>query len=82
MAKAYFNRQVPMYVLSADELGDNEGFDAYPVEIDGLEVEKIQALRELLLLMEAQFMNSPAPEEAAQMEADLFVAGLKEIFNG
>ena len=79
--KAYFNRNAPLYLLAADEMGDHEGFDAYPVDVDGTKLEQIQALREVILLMEALFQNNPAPEECAQSEAETFVGAIGAIFD-
>jgi hypothetical protein len=71
MAKAFFSRYVPFYVMAPEEVTDSNGFDAYPVEVSEATLSFARNMREVVDSMEAAFMESPAPEEAAQTEADL-----------
>lgn len=78
--KALWNRRVPFFLGTAEEFGDSDGFDAYPVEVEETTLKNVRDLRALLANMENMFDNMPAPEEAAQEEADNFSAGCRLIF--
>lgn len=80
--KAYFNRNTPFYLMSAEEIGDSESFDAYPVEVEEQALIVAQALRAVVVEMQEIFVNNPAPEECAQLEANEFIERLKALGNG
>jgi len=82
MAKAFFSRKIPFGVLSVEESNDHISFDAYPVEVDTRVLRLASELRGVLENAQAMFDNMPAPEEAAQTEADYFAAQLVSIFEG
>ena len=79
MAKAFFSRKVPFYLLGPEEVNDSNGFDAYPVDIPSADIDKCQQLRATVDYMENTFLNSPAPEESAQDEATLLSTLLEEV---
>ena len=70
MAKAYFSRKEPLYLLRPEEVTDSNGFDAYPVEVDEATLDLVTRIRTAVFRMEDLFNNNPAPEEVAQAEAD------------
>ena len=74
---AYFSRFVPLFLLPADTHPDLL-FDAYPVRVDKDALQFATEVRERIDAMTRAFETNPAPEDAAQAEADLFV----ELFNG
>lgn len=76
MVKAYFSRLVPFYLLR--ERDDSEGFDAYPVEVEGHILDLAEDLRSVANEMTRLFDNMPAPEERTQEEADFLSALLTE----
>lgn len=78
--KAYFSRRVPFYLLSADEVSDTEGFDAYPVEVDPVVLANVRSVRRLVNGMEALFERGSAPEEVAQVECDELASEVRRIF--
>jgi hypothetical protein len=78
--KAYFSRQVPFYLLSAEDLTDELAFDAYPVEVDEVALANVRSVRRLVTSMEKLFENNPAPEECAQAEADALIEDVRRIF--
>lgn len=80
MAKAYFSRRKDFFLLSPEDIGSEEGFDAYPVEVDEVALANIRSVRKLLEQMYESFQNNSAPEECAQQEADMFVDGVRRIF--
>lgn len=80
--KAYFNRNAPFYLMSTEEMSDSESFDAYVVDVEPQAVIVAQALRKVVVEMEEIFVNNPAPEECAQLEANEFVDRLKSLGNG
>ena len=82
MAKAFFSRRVPFGLLPAEENNDSISFDAYPVEADPATVRLASELRSVLANADDMYANMPAPEEAAQSEADYFVAQLSSIAKG
>lgn len=77
---AYFSRIQPFYLLSKEELGDHEAFDAYPVEVDEVTLRNVRAIRKLIKDMEVLFMDNPAPEECAVAEALAFESAVRRIF--
>jgi len=77
---AYFTRLQPFYLLSKEELGDHEAFDAYPVEVDATTIANVRSVRRLIEQMEQTFKDNPAPEECAELEAGIFEAGVRKIF--
>lgn len=77
--KAYFNRRVPFYLLSEQDLSDSNGFDSYPVEVDEKTLANVRALRRLVEGMEGKFETGGAPEEVAQEEAEVFEKGIRLI---
>lgn len=80
MAKAYFSRQEPFYVLGQEDISDSAGFDAVEVEIDPIVLANVRSVRRLILMMEEMFVDHPAPEECAQEECDIFAAEVRRIF--
>jgi len=78
--KAYFNRLKPFYLLGANEALDEIGFDAYPVEVDDVTLANVRSVRRLVEKMEALFLESGAPEDFAQAEADVLEAEVRRIF--
>ena len=72
MVKAFFSRKVPLYLLPADTHPD-QLFDAYPVEVPEEALKFIVATRSIITDMEEAFDENPAPEDAAQFEADFLV---------
>lgn len=77
--KAFFSRRVPLYLMGADEMGDSEGFDAYPVEVEDTVLANVRSMRRLIKSLEESFEVS-APEESAQAEADLLSEHVGFIF--
>jgi len=78
--KAYFSRQIPFFLKSANEMSDDESFDAYPVEVSATVLANCRSIRKLMLEMEDIFMNNPAPEECAKQEALYFANEVSRIF--
>lgn len=74
---AYFSRFVPLFLLPEDTHPDLL-FDAYPVKVDESALQFAVEVREGLDTMRRAFETNPAPEDAAQDEADLFT----EVFGG
>ena len=64
MAKAFFSRQVPFYLMAPEEVTDSNGFDAYPVDAPKAAIDEARELRRIAVIMEEQFMLNPAPEDA------------------
>ena len=81
MIKAFFSRLVPFYLVPVDDADDSVGFDAYPVEVDERTLATAVALRRISERMTEKFDNMPAPEEAAQEEADLFEELIAEAYD-
>lgn len=77
--KAYFNRRVPFYLLGSQDINDENGFDAYEVEVEEVTLANVRALRRLVDLMELSFEDGGAPEEVAQEEAAKFQDGVRLI---
>jgi len=69
--RAYFSRKKPFYLMSQNEVGDSDGFDAYPVVVEPDVLLLCQTMRNIVKAMEDAFNDMPAPEESAQKEADL-----------
>lgn len=78
--KAYFSRLQPFYLLGKEDLGDHEAFDAYPVEIDETVLANVRSVRRLVLKMQKLFEEHAAPEECAQLEADILSEEIRRIF--
>lgn len=82
MANAYFSRIVPFYFIAPEDLGDSQGFDAYPVEVNEDILTFATRARALVAAMENKFETSPAPEEAAQEEALFATDLIEQLING
>ena len=78
--KAYFSRKVPFYLLSSEEMGDHESFDAYPVQVEASVLANMRAARRLIKKMEEIFEASTAPEDCAQNEADVLIGEAQLLF--
>lgn len=81
LIQAYFNRNVPWYLLSKGEMStlSELAFDAYPVMIREDTLKNCQDLRALHTDMERHFWDCPAPEDAAQASADYYEEQLRKI---
>lgn len=73
MAKAYFNRNSPLYIDS------QPSFDGVEVEMDELVVQNVRDLNDLFANMITKVMEASAPEESAQELADYFAEELRKI---
>ena len=71
---AYFDRNLPLF------LTNEAGFDAVKVDIDESTVAFISDLNDLVKALNVVIDVSGAPEDYNQSHADLFAAGLKEIW--
>jgi len=78
--KAFFSRVVPFYFIEGKEMSDDQGFDAYPVEVEPKVLANARSARRLVAKMESLFLENSAPEEAAQAEADICADEIKRIF--
>ena len=77
---AFFNRRTPFYLLGKQDITDDLGFDAYPVEVDSITLAQVRAVRRLVVEMEKMFEEGAAPEESAQAEADKLQEACRLIF--
>ena len=82
MAKAFFSRRLPFGLIPVEDNSDYVSFDSYPVEADPYVVRLAAELRSIIENAQAMYDNMPAPEEAAQSEADYFSAQLSSIVAG
>ena len=78
--KTHFSRRARFFVV--EDMTSEDGFDAYPVEIDESVIARLRALKVLLDRMYDVFEVNPAPEECAQSEADLLAELVEEVWNG
>ena len=78
--QAFLNRRVPFYLLGASEVTDENGFDAYPVEVEDTVLANIRSVRRLVAKMKATFEEGAAPEDSAQAEADILSKEVQRIF--
>jgi len=78
--RAYFTRRHPFYLLGAEDVTDELGFDAYPVEVEDTTLANVRSVRRLVKTMEDSFMDHTAPEDCAQQEADELEALVRLIF--
>lgn len=79
-AQTHFSRRARFFIV--DDMTTEDGFDAYPVEVDKNVLTRVKALKEVLDRMYDAFERNPAPEECAQQEADLLSELLEEAWNG
>jgi hypothetical protein len=82
MADAFFNRHIAFGLVPKEETYDSAGFDSYPVEAEERLIRVVSELRGLLNNLDDFYMNMPAPEEAAQTEADYVSSQLASILEG
>ena len=80
--KAFFSRRIPFGLVPAEENFDTVGFDSYPVDTDERTLRLAAELRALAQVMQEMYDNMPAPEEAAQTEADYLKSNLESIIVG
>ena len=74
--KIYFDRTLPLY------LSDKPSFDGIEVDVEPATLERVQALRLLINLMEKAINEASAPERSNQMLAEVFEKGLGRILDG
>lgn len=81
MAKAYFSRKIPFYLLPMEAHSDLT-FDAFVVEVPESTLKFAMDMRAITAEMEAAFDENPAYEEAAQDEANFFAQLIGDGDNG
>lgn len=70
---AYFDRTAALFLVR------EQTFDAYPVEVPAGIVEFTEMINALAAMILAKAEYEGAPEDSAQLLADLFVEGLRKI---
>ena len=78
--KTHFSRRARFFIV--EDMTTEDGFDAYPVELEEETLARVRGLKNLLDRVYESFELNPAPEECAQQEADLFEQLLKEAYDG
>ena len=78
--KAYYSRLLPFFLMTAEEMTDDQSFDAYPVMVDEVTLANCRSIRRLMIMMEAVHLAGSAPEDCAVSESAIFEDEVRRIF--